>query len=69
MQNTTVLTPEITFRWDPQKRTLLVTTQQEQYVLNARDALELADLLYHCKAELFSALPNPVSQEISSETP
>jgi hypothetical protein len=54
MQNT-ISTPSVSFRWDDTRRVLIVSTPHEQITLNAGEALDLADLLYHVKDQLFRA--------------
>lgn len=69
MQNS-VSTSEITFRCDGKQRKLIVTTQAQQYSLDAGQSLELADMLYHVKDELFrtaNGLPEPTLPEWVSE--
>ncbi len=71
LHNDTVTTRQVSFRWDGKQ--LTVTTQQEQWHLQAAEAMELLNLLFQHKAEIFAVmhqleLPDWVHEPVNKKT-
>ncbi len=55
MNNSTVTTQHCSFRWDTEKKLLLVTSQREQMQITADKVLELLEHLYQNREDIYRA--------------